>query len=124
LRYYYRVAARDGAATRSPNSVVVNAINRPSAVTLFTTTSWTDSAIILNWRDASGELGYRIERSIDGANWTAIATVGKNIPSYTDSSLSSGNSYYFRIVSLGGDADGESTAAVVGDTRLGAVAGA
>lgn len=122
FRYFYRVAAML-ASTRSVPSAVVSIVSRPSAVTNFTTTSWTASQIILNWRDAQSETGYRIERSTDGTNWATRGTVGKNVPSYTDNGLAGGTSYQYRVVSFNADGDGGMTSALTESTRLSAVAG-
>src|SRR5207248_2452589 len=87
-RYFYRVAALDGSGLRSVNSPVVSIVNRPDAPTNFSVTSLSTNQLVVNWRDTSGETGYRVERSTDGgANWSILASVGQNIPSYLDSSL-------------------------------------
>src|SRR5262249_31564902 len=86
-------------------------------------TSYTSSSLILNWRDVSGETGYRIERSVDGTNWTQITTVGQNIPSYTNTGLSTATTYYYRLTSLSTAGDGPIGAAMSRSTRLAVVSG-
>ena len=76
LRYFYRVRALS-ASGRSAASTVVSEVNRPSPVTKASIAPMPKSTtqLILNWRDTSGETGYRIERSTDNATFTQIATV-------------------------------------------------
>lgn len=54
--------------------------------------------LLLSWSDnASNEIAYHIERSLDGANFTAIATVGPNITFYEDQGLTGGTTYFYRV---------------------------
>jgi autotransporter-associated beta strand protein len=105
MRYFYRVRASD-AAGRSIPSTIVNAVNRPSPVTKAAVTSLSNSQLVLNWIETSGETGYRIERSTDNVTFTQIATVAANVPSYTASGLSGGAQYWFRISPMSGSGDG------------------
>ena len=105
MRYFYRVRASD-AAGRSIPSAIVNAVNRPSPVTKAAVTSLSNSQLVLNWIETSGETGYRIERSTDNVTFTQIATVAANVPSYTASGLSGGTQYWFRISPMSNSGDG------------------
>ncbi|MEW6127378.1 MAG: choice-of-anchor D domain-containing protein [Acidobacteriota bacterium] len=52
----------------------------------------------LNWVDNSNnELGFRIERSFDAQVWTEIATVGPNVTSYSDTTVSPNTLYFYRV---------------------------
>lgn len=53
--------------------------------------------LVVAWDDVSGEAGFRIERSVDGANFTQIATVAADVISYSDSSVTNGTSYWYRV---------------------------
>jgi regulation of enolase protein 1 (concanavalin A-like superfamily) len=122
LRYFYRVVTLDASGGSLPSSVV-SGINRPSAVTNFTITSLDNTRTVLNWRDTHGETGYRVERSSDGgATFTTLTTVGTNVPSYTDTGLSTATSYNYRVTPLSSLGDGVAALAV-GSTRLPAVSG-
>jgi hypothetical protein len=56
------------------------------------------SSLNVSWSDnANNETGYRIERSLDGAIFSALAQLGQNARSYTDSALSAGTAYYYRV---------------------------
>lgn len=52
----------------------------------------------LTWKDNSdNEDAFSIERSTDGENFAQIATTGPNVEAYTDSGLSPGIRYWYRI---------------------------
>jgi regulation of enolase protein 1 (concanavalin A-like superfamily) len=123
-RYFYRVRATDAAGVSVP-SAVVNATTRADAVRNFKITSWNTTQLILNWTEASGETGYRIERSADGVTgWTTVTTLNtKNIPSYTQSGLTAATTYYYRVVTLDATGDAATSAVVAASTRLAAVTG-
>lgn len=57
------------------------------------------SSISLSWTDASSdEDGFIIERSLNGSTgWTEIADLAAGSTSYTDTGLSSGTTYYYRV---------------------------
>ncbi|NVO10048.1 MAG: Ig-like domain-containing protein [Bacteroidales bacterium] len=56
------------------------------------------SSMDLSWTDNSTtEISYLIMRSIDGTNYTAIATLPANSTSYNASGLSAGTLYYWKI---------------------------
>lgn len=56
------------------------------------------SAVTLNWQDNSNnELNFEIERSLDNANWSVVATVDSNISYYDDGNLAVYTTYYYRV---------------------------
>jgi regulation of enolase protein 1 (concanavalin A-like superfamily) len=122
-RHFYIVQALDG-STRSVPSDPVSALNRPSPVTNFSIAALSTSQLVLNWRETNGETGYRIERSTDGgANWTVVGTVGKNVPSYSNSGLAYNQAYSYRVIPLSALGDGPASSTVTTTTRLNAVTG-
>ncbi len=121
MRYFYRIAAVDGSGASIPSNVV-STINRPSAVTNFSYISLDTSTIVVRWRETSGESGYRVERSPDKLNWTTLATVGTNVPAYTNSGLSANSVYYYRVTPTSALGDGPSVV-LQASTRLAAVTG-
>ncbi len=60
--------------------------------------------IKLNWADnSSNEDGFKIERSADGSTgWSQIDTTATNINYYTDSGLSRGATWYYRVRAYNG----------------------
>jgi len=54
--------------------------------------------IDLKWQDSSNfERGYKIERKVEGGSYSQIATVSSDITSYTDTGLTPGTTYHYRI---------------------------
>lgn len=67
----------------------------------------------LTWTDsATNELGYDIERSTDGVNFSVIATVGIHANQYMDSAVTPGMSYSYRVdaFNVGGNSSYTNTA--------------
>jgi len=56
------------------------------------------SSIELNWTDNSAdELGFELQRSTDGSNWTGLPGLGPDIENVSDSGLLSSTTYYYRV---------------------------
>ena len=118
-RFFYRVRATDASGRSAAASAT--AVTRPGPVTAATVTSLSTSQVVLNWRDTSGETGYRIERSSDNVVFTTVATVAANVPSCVVTGLAAGAPTSFRITPIGPFGDSVPTV-VVGSPRLLAVA--
>ena len=85
--------------TGSP--IVVNAPPPPAAPSLLTA-SISGPSVVLNWQDnSSSEIGFYIERC-EGAGCTSFTGLfgdtSANISTYTDSSVTSGTTYRYRVV--------------------------
>ena len=118
MRYFYRVSATDASGNSVP-SAVVNGLNRPNAPSGVNITSWLNDQLVINWRDVSGETGYRVERSTNNINFTTIASsLGKNIPSFTDTGLATGTTYYYRVTALSLQGDSPTSIVTSTSTRL------
>jgi titin len=91
----------------------------PSAPTVLTASSTSLTSVNLSWDDAStNETGFQIERSLTSSSgYSVITTTAANATSYTNSGLTSGTTYYYRIkaVNAGG---GSSYAPVASVTTL------
>ena len=60
--------------------------------------------INLTWKDNSdNEIGFIIERSLNGNDWTEIKKVKPNLTSYTDIQLQSETKYYYRVIAFNSD---------------------
>ncbi len=126
LRYFYRVSAKDASGNSIPSDSA-SAINRPSAPSaprsdLPSFISVSTTKVVIDWKDVDGETGYRVERSSDGGNtWvTRAANLAANTPSYTDSTVTAGTNYTYRITPLSSLGDGIAYT-VTGASRLAAV---
>ncbi|HZL33789.1 MAG TPA: NPCBM/NEW2 domain-containing protein [Tepidisphaeraceae bacterium] len=64
------------------------------------------SSVNLTWTDAStNQTGVKIERSVDGVNFTQIALASATATSYTDTTPVAGTSYSYRVVATNGAGD-------------------
>jgi hypothetical protein len=65
------------------------------------------SVIRVTWADDSTvETGYRIERRIaGGTTWDIVGSVAAGVSEFTDSSVSGGISYEYRVITLNGSAE-------------------
>lgn len=102
--YYYRVMAYKedgGEEVLSSYSNTANASTISVTVatpSLLAASAASYSEIDLSWQDnATNETGFSIERSINGVNFSIIASVGPDATSYQDQGLVSNTNYYYRI---------------------------
>ena len=67
----------------------------------------------LSWTDnANNESAFRIERSTDGTNYTPLAIAAVNSTSYSDTTVVSGTTYYYRVSAT--NPIGDSSPAIIG----------
>ncbi len=87
------------------DSLAITGPNAPATPTSLNASA-TASQINLTWTDASSnESGFIIERSTDGVNFHYLATAAANATSYTDSPISSGITYTYRLRSTAAAGD-------------------
>lgn len=106
-QYWYRVRCSwGGGAFFSPYSNIATAVTFIviTAPTSLTATGTSSSQISLSWIDnASNEAGYKVERSLDGINFTEIASsLPANTTTYEDNTVSTGNLYFYRVRAFNG----------------------
>jgi alpha-tubulin suppressor-like RCC1 family protein len=96
--YYYRIRAYNGIGY-STYSNSVNATAGIPAPSLLAITSISPTQINLSWMDNSiDELGFKIERkSASGGGFSLLASVNQDIITYSDTAVTSGNTYLYRI---------------------------
>lgn len=84
----------------------------PTTPSSLTATATSPTLIGLAWTDsADDQLGYEIDRSTDGTNFSKVAIVGAATTSYTDSGLAGSTTYYYRVSAINdGGASGYVTA--------------
>ena len=99
--YYYRVQAYNsaGASAYSAVAFATTPVAPLAAPVNLSAGALSAGRIRLTWTDSSAtESGFAIERSLSaGSGWLQIATVGANGTTFTDSSLSSLTTYYYRV---------------------------
>jgi transcriptional regulator CtsR len=70
----------------------------PNAPSDLIATPISSSQINLSWQDNSDdETGFKIERKTGSGSYAQIATAGAGVTSYSDTSLSAGTTYYYRV---------------------------
>lgn len=121
LRYFFNVFAKDAANTLSAAGTVVATETRPGPVTDLRIGSLAADSVVLDWSEANGELGYRIERSTDDVTWTTVGEVGAQVPSFTDTSLHAETVYHYRVITVDAIGDAATSDGSSVSTRLGAV---
>jgi fibronectin type 3 domain-containing protein len=103
--YAYTVSAFDfvgneSAQSAPPVSATTYTVSAPpSAPTNLSVTPLTETQMSLSWTastDDVGVLGYRIERSLNGSNFTEISVTTGTGTTYSDSGLQAGTRYYYR----------------------------
>jgi hypothetical protein len=117
--YFYRVRAINDAgssdysnvasATAAVSKPPPNLLPAPSGLSAQATDA-TD--VKLTWTDLSGETGYDVERSIDNSTFTQINTTAANTTTFSDSGLTTGTTYYYRVRAFNADGNGAYTASV------------
>jgi hypothetical protein len=95
--YYYAVIA-DGSTGSSPLSAEASAQPIPGAPTLTVGTS-TDTTVTVNWNTVSGAAGYRLYKSFSSPVTTSDTAVVGGGNSHTETGLTSGNTFYFAMLS-------------------------
>jgi transcriptional regulator CtsR len=81
-------------------AVTVVRLNPPQSNTPsnLVATPVSSSQIDLTWQDNSDdETGFKIEMKTGSGSYSQIATVGANVKSYSNSGLSAGTTYYYRV---------------------------
>lgn len=102
--------------TRTPTRTVTpNATSTPTptpttaaiaAPSNLTAQSVSSSQINLAWSDNSGnETGFKIERSTNGTSFAQITSVGANVRTYSNTGLTRGTRYWFRVRAFNASAD-------------------
>ena len=104
--YYYEVLALNHTTPSSPSNVASAATwpaapSQPGSLSgagTYNAADPTHGAINLVWQDkASTETSYSVERSTDNKTWSVIATLAANSTSYSDTGLTPGATYYYRV---------------------------
>ncbi|MBI5148290.1 S-layer homology domain-containing protein [Candidatus Pacearchaeota archaeon] len=92
--------------------------DKPNSPSGLQVTSITKTSITLQWNDNSNnEDGFKIYRSLSPSGFTKIYAASKNIHSYTDSGLTSGTTYYYKVLAYN-DAGNSGFSNIVSATTL------
>ena len=104
----YEVRAFNRALGESTSCAAITVPTFANAAVALVASAESSTQILLAWTDpGSNETGFRIERSLDGATWNPVTTVGPNAVSHLDGGLSAATLYYYRVVTLVGGLDSQ-----------------
>jgi titin len=97
--YWFRVRAWDGTNFSGySNTAQATTQPPPAAPSGLTAAAASSSRINLAWTDnATGEAGFKIERSTDGVTFTQVATALANATTYANTGLAPGATYTYRV---------------------------
>jgi Fibronectin type III domain len=101
--YYYMVVANnaggDSTASNTASATTLTTITTPTSPTNLTVTSSTATSVSLQWTDrATNESGYYVERRVNNrGSYSRIATLGANVTTFTDASVSPNTTYTYRV---------------------------
>ncbi|MDO4558829.1 MAG: fibronectin type III domain-containing protein, partial [Planctomycetia bacterium] len=121
--YYYRISAVNTVGTGESSSVVSGTTPEapPAAPEGVTVTPVSGSEMEITWDAVSGATTYMVERSANGrSGWIAVAGRTTEL-SVTDSGLSGGTKYYYRVTASNRVGSGVSSTVVQGTTLPGIV---
>lgn len=110
VSYTYRIRATNGTTDSAYSDTASVMISEPvpAAPSGLTVTGSSSTSIRLQWTDNStNETGFKLERSTTSATsgFTTITTTGANVTFYTNSSLTGGTRYYYRVKATNGAGD-------------------
>jgi hypothetical protein len=99
--YYIIVDGFQGDSGDFTLSLVPGTPQTPAAPTNLVARAVSPTEIDLTWQDNStNELGFRVERSLNGTTFTEIATPGPNVQSYNDQGLTPNTTYFYRVTAF------------------------
>lgn len=120
--YAFRVRALNDGGWSAP-STVASALTIPAAPLKPVAASTAHTSIKLSWTNVTGETAYRVDRSIDGENWTTAVTTSANVTAWTDNTLSPDTNYYYRVRAANASGAGDWSEVVSCRTLLAPVTG-
>ncbi len=89
----------------------------PAAPINLAATAQSQSSISLAWTAVgSNQTGFKIDRSTDGNTWTTINTVSSTSTTYTDTGLTAGTLYYYRVRATNAVGDSANSTAATATT--------
>ena len=120
-KYYYRVRAYNAIATSgySNEKNATTFSNIPAAPSGLRITTLQSNKIILTWTDNSGnETGFKIQRKGATGGYTDLTTTGANATQYSDTTVTDGTLYYYRVCATNTAGDSAYSNEVSGITPL------
>ncbi|UOF92700.1 transglycosylase domain-containing protein [Fodinisporobacter ferrooxydans] len=110
LKYYYQVTAKNDSGESGPSTTVAASTSASSQTTTNTSAAnlvppaniqaknlHNGSSVTISW-SSNGAAHYLIERSLDNKGWGKVAETSAS--PYTDTGLTSGTTYYYRVSAI------------------------
>jgi hypothetical protein len=101
-------------------TIIPTGVSAPAAPSNLTASAASTSQINLSWTDNSNnEDGFKIERLNSDGTWSQVATVGANVTTWSDTGLTAGTTYTYRVRAYnasGGDSAYSNTASTTTNT--------
>ncbi|RLP56241.1 MAG: hypothetical protein D6160_02285 [Ketobacter sp.] len=77
---------------------------QPGLAPINLTVSGNETAATISWQDRSyDETGFNLEKRINQGNWEIIANLAPDTQTYTDTTLTDGNRFYYRVTATFSD---------------------
>ncbi|MFA5794029.1 MAG: DUF2341 domain-containing protein [Candidatus Brocadiia bacterium] len=100
--YYYRVRSYNFLVNHQYSNTEPTRTALPDAPSGLITTTVSSLSIALQWNDDDNETGFEVWRSMDGVTYTLLATLGRNVITYTDSAVLMATAYAYKIRAYNG----------------------
>ena len=115
--YYFQVHPYNTGGNAG-HSNTVSALTLPPTPTGLAAAAASCTQMNVSWSGVSGVTGYKLERSPDNTSgsWSQIATPTAGVTTYSDTTLTTGTCYFYRMRSCNGAANSAYCAAVPGTT--------
>ena len=96
--YYYRVKALGGAADNYSSVASGTTLDVPADPTIISVAVSAGVYLLVSWTDnADDEAIYTIQRSTNGADYSALASLSADTQSYLDTTVVGGTDYWYRV---------------------------
>jgi hypothetical protein len=101
--YFIAVDGFEGDSGDFMLSLVPSMPRAPAAPSELTADPVSPTRVDLAWKDNSGdEQGFRIERSLNGFDFTEIASVGPNVTTFSDTTAFADTFFFYRVLAFNG----------------------
>jgi fibronectin type 3 domain-containing protein len=124
--YYYKVSASNSAGEGAQSAYIsaTTLLALPAAPTVVTAIAASSTSITVSWDAVSGTMGYFVYRSTSsGGAYTKITTSAVTTTSYTDTELSGGTTYYYKVSATNSVGEGTQSTYTYATTSIAAPTG-
>ncbi len=99
ITYFYRIRGfnESGSGSFSGITSARTIVAPPNTPTFTSILAGSSSQINVNWTNVANETGYNLYRSLNDVSYTGITTLGADVTGFTNSGLSAGTTYFYKI---------------------------